>query len=87
MVIIFIGIGVLLGIIKVIYDLVQNDSDRETMRIYRQMVIEGRNALAMEELERNDAWDCRPYARGRAHAPELDPPSDLSFQEEPEEDE
>ena len=32
------------------------------------MVIDGRNALAMEELERNDARDCRPYARGRAHA-------------------
>ena len=68
MAIIFLGIGVLFGIIKVIYDLVQNDSDRETMRIYRQMVIDGRNALAMEELERNDAWDRRPYARGRAHA-------------------
>ena len=87
MAIIFLGIGVLIGIIKGIYDLVQNDSDRETMRIYRQMVIDGRNALAMEELERNDAWDRRPYARGRAHAPEPDPPSDLSLQEEPEEDE
>lgn len=87
MAIIFLGIGVLIGIIKVIYDLVQNDSDRETMRIYRQMVIDGRNALAMEELERNDAWDRRPYARGRAQAPESDPPSDLSLQEEPEEDE
>ena len=68
MAIIFLGIGVLIGIIKGIYDLVQNDSDRETMRIYRQKVIDGRNALAMEELERNDARDCRPYARGRAHA-------------------
>lgn len=71
MAIIYLGIGVLIGIIKLIYEFIQNDSDREAMRIYRQKVIDGNNALAMEELERNDARDYRPYARGRAHAEEL----------------
>ncbi len=49
------------------------------MRIYRQKVAEA-NSIG------SDA-EYRPYKRGRAHAPELDPPSDHNFQEEPEEDE
>ena len=55
------------------------DQDKEVMRIYRQKVAEANSIDSDAEY--------RPYKRGRAHAPELDPPSDLSFQEEPEEDE
>ena len=49
------------------------------MRIYRQKVAEANSIDSDAEY--------RPYKRGRAHAPEPDPPSDLSLQEEPEEDE
>lgn len=55
------------------------DQDKEVMRIYRQKVAEANSIDSDAEY--------RPYKRGRAHAPEPDPPSDLSLQEEPEEDE
>lgn len=51
MFIIYISIGCLIGLIKVIYELTENSYDKRVMRIYRQKVIESNNARAMQQFK------------------------------------
>lgn len=51
MFIIYIAVGCLIGLIKVIYELTENSYDKRVMRIYRQKVIDGNNTRAIQQFK------------------------------------